>query len=145
LTASPYGAALKYRHVLALSVLAMLIAPPAIAEPTFVGIWYSAFQPDEPGVMSLIEFKADGTFYEEFRKCVAGEFVGYQTESGTWTFMDGIERTVIKTINGDPAQSEDTYAVELLTDNERRIRLDDQVFVSHRVSNFEFPHCATGT
>ena len=67
---------------------------PLAAEPTFVGIWYSAFQPDEPNVMSLIEFKADGTFYEEFRKCQNGDFVGYQTESGTWTYS--FLRTYVK-------------------------------------------------
>ncbi len=136
----------KRRLLLTAPVLTTLfVAAPAVAEPTFVGIWYSAFQPDEPGVMSLIEFKSDGTFYEEFRKCVDGEYVGYQTETGTWTYADGIERTTIKTIDGDAAQGEDTYSVEILTDTERRIRLDDHVFVSHRVSNFEFPHCPTGT
>ena len=37
--------------------------------------------------------------------------------------------------------------VVLLTDTERRIRMDPQgyIFVGHRVTRFEFPHCATGT
>jgi len=122
-----------------------LAAVPAWAEPSFVGIWYSAYQPDEPGVMSLIEFRADGTFYEEFRKCEDGDYVGYQTESGTWSVVDGVERTVTDTINGDAAKTEDSYAIESLTNTERRIRMEDQVFVSHRVAKFEFPHCPTGT
>ena len=122
-----------------------LAATPALAEPSFVGIWYSAYQPDEPGVMSLIEFRADGTFYEEFRKCDNGDYVGYQTESGTWSVVDGVERTVIDTINGDAAKVEDSYAIESLTDTERRIRMEDNIFVSHRVAKFEFPHCPTGT
>ena len=49
-------------------LLAAALSTPALAEPTFVGIWYSGNQPDEPGVLSLIEFLADGTFREEFRK-----------------------------------------------------------------------------
>ena len=90
-----------------------LAATPALAEPSFVGIWYSAYQPDEPGVMSLIEFRADGTFYEEFRKCDNGDYVGYQTESGTWSVVDGVERTVIDTINGDAAKVEEAHRLGL--------------------------------
>jgi len=145
LTTSLPSAIPNGRLLLTLGALVALLAAPAVAEPTFVGIWYSAFQPDEPGVISLIEFKSDGTFYEEFRKCEDGKYVGYQTEAGTWTVMDGIERTRITMINGDPTQSEDTYTVEALTDTERRIRMEDHVFVSHRVSTFEFPECPTGT
>jgi hypothetical protein len=116
------------------------------AESTFVGIWYSANQPDEPGVMSLIEFKADGTFYEEFRKCENGSVAGYQFESGTWSVIDGIERMNVDRLNGDPVRIEGTYSVELLTETERRIRMqpDGLLFVSHRVSTFEFPDCPSG-
>jgi hypothetical protein len=130
---------------LALSGLVGLAAPVA-AEPTFVGIWYSAFQPDEPGVMSLIEFRADGTFYEEFRKCEDGKEVGYQYESGTWALVDGIEKTVADMINGQAAKVENTYMVELLSETERRIRATEggYVFVAHRVDTFEFPDCANG-
>jgi len=133
------------RALLSLSFAFGLASGPAFADPSFIGIWYSAFQPDEPGVLSLIEFKDDGTFYEEFRKCVNGEFVGYQFESGTLTLMDNIERIVVDMINGDAAKVEDTYAVEYLSDTERRIRMDDHVFVSHRVAKFDFPNCPTGT
>ena len=117
------------------------------AAPSVVGIWYSPFQPDEPNVMSLIEFRANGTFREEFRKCFKGDVIGYQTESGTWTVSGDIEHLVADTINGDRAQQEDTYKIILLTDGERRIRLDPPgyVFVAHRVKKFEFPDCATGT
>jgi hypothetical protein len=135
---------MRPRALFPLALAIGLGAAPAFAQPSFVGIWYSAFQPDEPGVISLIEFKADGTFYEEFRKCMGGEFVGYQYESGTWTVADGVERVTVKMINGAEASVEDNYAVELLTDNERRIRMADQVFVSHRVAKFEFPNCPTG-
>jgi hypothetical protein len=64
-----------------------------------VGIWYSGNQPDEPGVLSLIEFREDGTFREEFRKCEDGNVVGVP---------------------------------------------DSLVFVSRRVSSFEFPDCPSG-
>ena len=120
----------------------------AAAEPSFVGIWYSSGQPDEPGVMSLIEFKADGTFREEFRKCENGMVAGLQFQSGTWTVMDGVERTLTDMINGDKTSVEDTYRVEILTESQRRIRMQgkdkDYVFTSLRVSNFEFPDCASG-
>jgi lipocalin-like protein len=128
---------------------ALFICMPAslAAEPSLVGIWYSPFQPDEANVMSLIEFRADGTFREEFRKCDSGDVIGYQTESGTWSVAGDIEHIVADTINGDPAQQEDNYRIILLTNGERRIRLDPPgyVFIGHRVTKFEFPDCATGT
>jgi hypothetical protein len=124
---------------LLLVVAALLgLSAPAVAEPTLVGIWYSPFQPDEPNVMSLIEFKEDGTFRE---------FVGYQTESGTWSVADDVEHINAELINGDPASAEADYKIVSLTDTEKRIRMDPQgfIFVGHRVMSFEFPHCATGT
>jgi len=127
-------------------ILAAALVTPALAEPTFVGIWYSANQPDEPNVMSLIEFQADGTFREEFRKCENGSVVGFQTESGNWTLKDGVERLMVTTLNGETAQINGLYRVVLLTDTERRIRMepDGMEFVSHRVSKFAFPDCPSG-
>ncbi|HMI98122.1 MAG TPA: lipocalin family protein [Micropepsaceae bacterium] len=128
------------------AVMSCGFAMPSAADPTLVGIWYSPFQPDEPNVMSLIEFRADGTFREEFRKCDDGNFVGYQTESGTWSVTGDIELIVADQINGDAAKVEGNYKILTLTDTERRIRLDPQgyVFIGHRVQNFEFPDCANG-
>jgi hypothetical protein len=128
------------------AVMSCVFAMPSAADPTLVGIWYSPFQPDEPNVMSLIEFRADGTFREEFRKCDGGNFVGYQTESGTWSVTGDIEQIIADQINGDAAKVEGSYKILILTDTERRIRLDPQgyVFIGHRVQNFEFPDCATG-
>lgn len=119
----------------------------AKADPTLIGIWYSPFQPDEPNVMSMIEFKDDGTFYEEFRKCEAGDYVGYQFQIGTWMLEGDVERTVTQIINGSPAHVEDIYSVELLTETMRRMRLEPQgyEFEEHRVTAFEFPDCPTGT
>jgi hypothetical protein len=134
------------KHLGSLLIAAVLFSAPALAEPTFVGIWYSANQPDEPGVISLMEFRADGTFREEFRKCENGNVVGFQTESGTWTVNDGVERLKVESLNGDATQLEGTYTVMLLTETERRVRMepDGLVFVSHRVSKFEFPDCPSG-
>jgi hypothetical protein len=134
------------KHLGPLLIAAALGSAPASAEPTFVGIWYSGNQPDEPGVLSLIEFRADGTVREEFRKCENGTVVGYQTESGTWTVNDGIERLKVDRLNGEAVQIEGTYTVLLLTDSERRIRMEPEglVFVSHRVTEFEFPDCPSG-
>jgi hypothetical protein len=128
------------------ALLLLGLAGPAVAEPTLVGIWYSPYQPDEPNVMSLIEFKEDGTFREEFRKCEAGDYVGYQRETGTWSVLGDVEHIVADRSNGDSAQAESDYTIVLLTDTERRIRMESQgyVFVGHRVATFEFPACATG-
>ncbi len=130
------------------SALLVSLSAPAWsnAEPTLVGIWFSPFQPDEDGVMSLIEFHADGTFREEFRKCDGGDFIGYQTESGTWSVEGDVEHIIADMINGDQAMSAADYRIVLLTDYERRIRLDPQgyVFIGHRVEKFEFPDCANG-
>jgi RNase P/RNase MRP subunit p29 len=127
-------------------LMATLLASPASAEPSFVGIWYSGNQPDEPGVLSLIEFREDGTFREEFRKCENGNVVGFQTESGTWTVNDGIERLTVDMLNGEKVQIDGVYTVTLLTDTERRVRMEPEglVFVSHRVTKFEFPDCPSG-
>ena len=129
-----------------LLIAAALTSAPALAEPTVVGIWYSGNQPDEPGVLSLIEFRQDGTFREEFRKCENGNVVGFQSESGTWTLDGSIERLKVDKINDDQAQIESTYTIMLLTDTERRVRMepDGLEFVSHRVSKFEFPDCPSG-
>lgn len=128
-------------------LLASGLSASAAADATLVGIWYSPWQPDEPNVMSMIEFKDDGTFYEEFRKCQDGDLIGYQFEIGTWTLEDGVEHTVTEIINGRPARVEDLYTIELLTDTERRLRLEPQGFEfdEHRMTNFEFPDCPTGT
>lgn len=134
------------KHLAPFLVAAALMSAPAFAEPTFVGFWYSGNQPDEPGVLSLIEFREDGTFREEFRKCENGTVVGFQSESGTWTVNDGIERLKIEKLNDEAVQLEGTYSVMLLTDSERRVRMEPEglVFVSHRVSKFEFPDCPSG-
>src|SRR5689334_10942275 len=122
-----------------------LTTPAALhADPTVVGIWFSPFQPDEDGVMSLIEFRSDGTFREEFRKCDGGDYIGYQTETGRWSVEGDVEHITAETVNGDRSGTTADYRILLLTDTERRIRLDPQgyVFIAHRVQKFEFPDCA---
>jgi hypothetical protein len=124
----------------------LTFAGPLSAEPSMVGIWYSPFQPDEPNVMSLIEFQADGTFHEEFRKCADGDFIGYQTESGTWSVMGDVEHIKADRINGTAATAEADYKIVMLTDSERRIRMEPKgyIFVGHRVLAFDFPDCPNG-
>jgi hypothetical protein len=57
-----------------------------------------------------------------------------------------LEQIVTDRINGDPAKVEGSYKILVLTDLERRIRLDPQgyVFIGHRVESFKFPDCPTG-
>ena len=134
------------RKLLGPLLIATVLAAPASAEPSFVGIWYSGNQPDEPGVLSLMEFREDGTFREEFRKCENGTVVGFQTESGSWSVTDGVERLRVDMLNGEAAQIDGVYTVMRLTDTERHVRMDPDghLFVSHRVSKFEFPDCPSG-
>jgi hypothetical protein len=49
-------------------------------------------------------------------------------------------------LNDERVQIEGVYTVMLLTDTERRVRMEPEglVFVSHRVSKFEFPDCPSG-
>jgi hypothetical protein len=124
----------------------LVLMRPVYAEPSMVGIWFSAFQPDEPNVMSLIEFNADGTFREEFRKCDNGDFIGYQTESGTWSVIGDVEHIKASRINGTAATAEADYKILVLNETERRIRMDPQgyVFIGHRVMKFDFPDCPNG-
>lgn len=140
--------ALRVQVFLASAIIgaALTCVSPAKAEASLVGIWFSAGQPDEDGVMSLIEFKQDGTFREEFRKCEKGEVVGFQMQSGLWTLENGIEKTITDKINGDSVHVEDVYTLEVLTDTQRRVRLmsPDLAFTSIRVQRFEFPDCASG-
>src|SRR5262245_66678244 len=110
------------KHLGPLLIAAAVYSAPALAEPTFVGIWYSANQPDEPSVMSLIEFRADGTFREEFRKCENGTVAGYQFESGTWAVMDGMERLVVDKVYGDSTPIEAIYLAELLTNSDSLVQ-----------------------
>ena len=76
----------------------------------------------------------------------AGDYIGYQTESGTWSVEGDVEHISADMINGDAAMTSADYKIVLLTDNERRIRLDPQgyIFIGHRVQKFEFPDCANG-
>ena len=124
----------------------LAMSTPISAQPNMIGIWFSPFQPDEPNVMSLIEFSADGTFREEFRKCADGDFIGYQTESGTWSINGDVEHIKADRINGDAATAEADYTIIMLTDTERRIRMDPQgyIFIGHRVMKFDFPDCPNG-
>ena len=110
---------------------------------SFVGNWYGIGEPDDPDIFYIDSYHADGTFNSEYRKCEKGKLIYSQTQSGRWSVADGVEHVTAEMINGTPAKVEDTYKVELLTDSERRIRLDPQgyVFVGHRVASFDFPAC----
>ena len=136
----------KRTPLLLAAVILCGFAMPSAADPTLVGIWYSPFQPDEPNVMSLIEFRSDGTFREEFRKCDDGNFVGYQTETGKWSLSNGVLRMVSDTIDGKPDRFENSYTVELASGDEFRARLHTPnfLFIERRLPKFEFPPCYVG-
>ena len=61
-----------------------------------------------------------------------------------WAIDGDVEHVVAETINGNRANTSSDYKILVLTDTERRIRLDPQgyIFIGHRVQKFEFPDCA---
>jgi len=85
-----------------------------------------------------IEFRADGTFYEDSANATT------ETMSDTNGIRNLVGRGRRRTDCPRHDQRrcgevEDSYAIESLTDTERRIRMEDNIFVSHRVQNSNFP------
>ena len=62
------------------------------------------------------------------------------------TVAGEVEHIRASEINGTPAVAEADYKIVMLTDSERRIRMDPQgyEFVGHRVLKFDFPECPNG-
>jgi len=121
-------------------------AAPAADTSLFVGNWYGVGEPDDPSISYIDSYRADGTFNSEFRKCVRGEVVWSQTETGKWSIKDGVLRMISDTIDGKPEVFDNSYTIELATATEFHARLHDLdfLFVERRIPKFEFPPCYVG-
>ena len=136
------------RTVALAAALFCMLGVPAIAgaAPSTIGIWYGEGQPDDPKVLQLIEFRANGTFVAEFRKYDGCKVLYRQRESGTWTVDGTRKRMITQRIDGQPADFDDSYTIDRLTQTEQRVRHepDGFAFDMKRVEKFEFPTCFYG-
>jgi hypothetical protein len=131
----------------ALLIFSVLAFSPARAAPSLTGIWYGEGQPDDPNIVYLDFFSADGTFISEFRKYERCVVVGESVQSGIWTAKGQDQNLVTTQIDGDPVHLEHSYTIELLTDAQVRARLKSNgyLFIENRVDRFEFPACFRGS
>jgi hypothetical protein len=118
----------------------------AAAASALVGNWYGVGEPDDPSISYIDAYAADGTFHSEFRKCLRGEVVWRQTETGKWSVANGVLRMTSVTIDGKPEVFDNSYTIELSAPNEFRARLHDPdfLFIEKRIEKFEFPPCYVG-
>jgi hypothetical protein len=125
--------------------LPLLQGAASLAE-SVVGIWYGKGQPDDPEIVYLDFFGADGSFLSEFRKYERCEIVWQQVESGTWSMEGNVQKIVKSSVNDQPTHAEQEYVIEDVTEREIRARHvgTDYLFVERRVERFEFPNCNVG-
>ena len=118
-------------------------SPTYAAAPSLSGIWYGEGQPDDPNIVYLDYFGADGNFISEFRKYERCTVVEDHIESGTWTSKGNVQSLVTTEINGAPVHFEHAYTIEKLTDTQVSARLlgNGYLFVEQRIDRFEFPNC----
>ena len=146
-----------YLRIACLAVLGILASQPfagaapaqrglSVSPSALVGNWYGVGEPDDPSISYIDAYAADGTFHSEFRKCLRGEVVWRQTETGKWSIANGILRMVSITIDGKPEVFDNSYTIELAAPNEFRMRLHDPdfLFIEKRIDKFEFPPCYVG-
>jgi hypothetical protein len=142
----------RFNRIVGLTLAACLAAScaaeaaPAVETSVLVGIWYGVGEPDDPSISYIDSYHADGTFNSEFRKCVRGEVVWHQTETGRWSVKNGVLRMISDTIDGKPEVFDNSYTIELAGPDEFQARLHDPdfLFVERRIPKFEFPPCYVG-
>ena len=132
-------------RILILAAAGSAAAAPAPA-PTLVGNWYGIGEPDDPNIFYIDSYHADGSFNSEYRKCEKGKLVFQQTQSGKWTYRNGLLTMNATMLNGQPGQFDHSYKIESLTAIEFRARMigRDFLFVENRVPTFDFPLCYLG-
>ena len=133
------------RVALAVALLVLLpgAAPPAAS---LTGIWYGKGQPDDPDIVFVDFFGANGSFIAEFRKYEGCRIVWQQVESGTWTMRGEIQVVRKTSVNGEAIDVEEHYRVESVTPTELRTRHipTGYAFLERRIARFEFPNCNAG-
>jgi hypothetical protein len=132
-------------HVIAcLTLLLLTAAAPAPAALT--GIWFGKGQPDDPEIVFIDFFGANGSFIAEFRKYEGCRIVWQQVESGTWRMRGDIQVVRKTSVNGKAIDVEEEYRVESVTPTELRTRHVPTgfAFLEKRIARFEFPNCNAG-
>ncbi|HJS45647.1 MAG TPA: hypothetical protein VJ753_04520 [Rhizomicrobium sp.] len=93
-----------------------LVALPASAVPSLVGIWFGQGQPGDKQSMYLDHFLANGEIHSQFRDCRNGKAYD-STEDGTWSVKGDILTVNVARHNGSPAPRTDVYRLTLITAN----------------------------
>ena len=135
--------ALRAFCALFLLLLAQGAAP---APASLTGIWYGKGQPDDPEIVFVDFFGANGSFIAEFRKYEGCRITWRQVESGTWTMRGDVQVVRKSSVNGEAIDVEEQYRVESVTATELRTRHIPTgfAFVEKRIARFEFPNCNAG-
>jgi hypothetical protein len=122
----------------------LVLATPAMAAPfSPVGSWYGQGEPNDPATMWLVRFSPDGKFTARFRFC-RGRAAADQLETGTWSFKDGIEELVTRTVNGRPRYDDNVYRLLSFDGRKQVYRYlrTGFVFTSIKVGgDFDMPQC----
>jgi hypothetical protein len=132
--------------LLVFACAALPLPAQAASAPALVGIWYGKGQPEDPDMVYLDYFAADGSFISTFRKYERCTVVWEQVEAGTWSIAGNVQSTVKTSVNGMPIHSPQDYRVESVTPRELRVRHigTEYLFVERRLDRYEFPNCWTG-
>ena len=127
--------------------LLFVCAAPSYAADSLVGIWYGKGQPDDPNVIFLDDFHADGTYVSEFRRYDGCKVIWDDVEKGNWTLKDKQVDMITTDINGFAVYYDTLYTLESLSATEQRtLHLETgYLFIETRVKKFTFPDCFVGS
>jgi len=99
---------------LVVSLICCLMALPASAAPSLVGIWFGQGQPYDKRSMYIDRFMANGKYRSEFRDCHKdGADDSY--EDGTWSVKGDILTINVERHDGVAAPRSETYRLTLVT------------------------------
>jgi len=120
-----------------------LLAAPAFAAPSLVGIWFGQGQPGDEQSMYLDRLTADGQIHSRFRDCRGGE-VTNSTEDGTWSLSGSTLTIQINFHNGQLMPRTDIYHLDSASAKDFRITylLLNFPYDERRVDDkFDMPSC----
>jgi hypothetical protein len=120
-----------------------LLAAPAFAAPSLVGIWFGQGQPGDEQSMYLDRLTADGKIHSRFRDCRGGE-VTNSTEDGTWSLSGSTLTIQINFHNGQLMPRTDIYHLDSASAKDFRITylLLNFPYDERRVDDkFDMPSC----
>jgi hypothetical protein len=120
-----------------------LLAAPAFAAPSLVGIWFGQGQPGDEQSMYLDRLTADGQIHSRFRDCRGGE-VTNSTEDGTWSLSGSTLTIQINFHNGQLMPRTDIYHLDSASAKDFKIiyLLFNFPYDERRVDDkFDMPSC----